>query len=43
MKCSPNILIDTLIELDNNQYKLFIDIQLEPIYGGNGKRICYLK
>ena len=32
MKCSPNLLIDTIMELDNNRLKFFINIQLEPIY-----------
>ena len=31
MKCSPKFLIDTIMELDNNQFKFFINIQLEPI------------
>ena len=28
---SPKLLIDKIMELDNNQFKFFIDIQLEPI------------
>ena len=32
MKCSPKLLIDTIMELDNNRLKLFINIQLEPIW-----------
>ena len=31
MKCSPKLLVDTIMELDNNQFKFFINIQLEPI------------
>ena len=31
MKRSPKLLIDTIMELDNNQFELFINIQLERI------------
>ena len=35
MKCSPKLLINTIMELDNNRLKFFINIQLEPILDGN--------
>ena len=35
MKCSPKLLIHTIMELDNNRLKFFINIQLEPILDGN--------
>ena len=35
MKYSPKLLIDTIMELDNNRLNFFINIQLEPILGGN--------
>ena len=31
MKCSPKLLIHTNMELDNNQFKFFMNIQLKPI------------
>ena len=31
MEYSPKLLIDTFMELDNNRFKFFIYIQLEPI------------
>ena len=35
MQCSPKLLINTIMELDNNRLKFFINIQLEPILDGN--------
>ena len=31
MKCSPKLLINTIMELDNNQFKFFINIELELV------------
>ena len=31
MKCSAKLLVDTIMELDNDRFKIFINIQLEPI------------
>ena len=35
MKCSPKLLYDTIMQQDKNQFKLFMNIPLEPTQDGN--------